>query len=80
MPVLCGPSWETVHALLQGQGKWAAGPEEGGLARAHAARALAELCAEPGLHKLLHSSGAVSVLAHHTAELVGLLLPQLEWT
>ena len=69
------PVWETLHALLQAEGKWGAGPEEGGLARAHAARALAELSAEPGLHKLLDRSGAVSVLAHHTAELVGPFTP-----
>lgn len=64
---------------MQAQGKWATGPEEGGLARAHAARALAELCAEPGLHKLLDSSGAVSVLAHHTAELVGPTFASPKW-
>ncbi|BDA43534.1 hypothetical protein COCOBI_04-5460 [Coccomyxa sp. Obi] len=68
----------TLLQALQAQGKWAAGPEEGGLARAHAARALAELCAEPGLHKLLDSSGAVSVLAHHTAELAALSKEQPE--
>ncbi|CAL8468502.1 g8042 [Coccomyxa elongata] len=68
----------TLLQALQAQGKWATGPEEGGLARAHAARALAELCAEPGLHKLLDNSGAVSVLAHHTAELAALSKEQPE--
>jgi hypothetical protein len=63
---------------VQAQGKWAVGPEEGGLGRAQAARALAELCAEPSLHDVLDRSGAVKAIALHAAELVGLhslLLP-----
>lgn len=56
--------------MLQAKGKWGEGPEEGGLAKAQAARALAELCAEPSLHGLLDKSGAVAAIAHHSTELV----------
>ncbi|EIE19498.1 hypothetical protein COCSUDRAFT_58774 [Coccomyxa subellipsoidea C-169] len=59
----------TLLQALEAEGRWAIGPEEGGLARAHAARALAELCAEPRLHETLDRRGAVKAIAHHAAEL-----------
>ncbi len=57
---------------LQARGGWEDGPEEGGIARAQAARALAELAAEPRLHALLVDSGAAAALASQGAEMVGL--------
>ena len=62
---------------MQSEGGWENGPEEGGIARAFAARALAELCAAPELHGTLSMCGAAKALAEHGAEAVGLLHPYL---
>lgn len=59
-----------LFSALQAEGAWRNGPEDGGIARAQAARALAELCAEPSLHPLLNKTGATEVLGRHAAELV----------
>ena len=56
--------------LVQGEGSWEQGPEQGGLAKSHAARALAELAAEEQLHPLLMHSGAVDAIIGRGAELV----------
>ena len=60
---------------MQSEGGWENGPEEGGIARASAARALAELCAAPELHGTISKTGAAQALAEHGAEAVGLLYP-----
>lgn len=62
-------SWH-FHHILQSEGGWESGPEEGGIARAFAARALAELCAAPELHGTISRSGAAKALAEHGAEAV----------
>ncbi|CAK0781468.1 hypothetical protein CVIRNUC_005381 [Coccomyxa viridis] len=53
---------------LKSEGGWENGPEEGGIARASAARALAELCAAPELHGTISKTGAAQALAEHGAE------------
>ena len=58
---------------MQSEGGWENGPEEGGIARASAARALAELCAAPELHGTISKCGAAKALAEHGAEAVGLI-------
>ena len=55
---------------MQSENGWEHGPEEGGIARAFAARALAELCAAPELHSTISRSGAAKALAQHGAEAV----------
>ena len=55
---------------MQSDGGWENGPEEGGIARASSARALAELCAAPELHTTISRSGAARALAEHGAEAV----------
>ena len=62
--------WTHVCLLAQGEGSWEQGPEQGGLAKSHAARALAELAAEEQLHPLLMQSGAVDAIIGRGAELV----------
>ena len=57
-------------AYVQSEGGWENGPEEGGIARASSARALAELCAAPELHTTISRSGAARALAEHGAEAV----------
>ena len=62
---------------MQSEGGWENGPEEGGIARASAARALAELCAAPELHGTISKTGAAQALAEHGAEAVGFPPPFL---
>ena len=59
-------------AGLQSRGKWADGPEDGGIARTHAARLLAELSAQPQLHSFLIKHGAAAAITGAAAVLVSL--------
>ena len=66
-------SWQQKNEgniFVQSENGWEYGPEEGGIARAFAARALAELCAAPELHSTISRSGAAKALAQHGAEAV----------
>ena len=49
---------------------WREGPEEGGIAKAHAARILAELAGDAALHPLLLRSGAAAALSASAVETV----------
>lgn len=62
----------TLAHAIRGEGSWEQGPEQGGLAKSHAARALAELAAEEQLHPLLMHSGAVDAIIGRGAELAQL--------
>lgn len=55
---------------LQGEDRWDSGPEEGGLAKSHAARLLSELAGYERLHPLLIHTGAAQALAERGQELV----------
>ena len=69
-------SADCAHSL-QSRGKWSEGPEDGGIARTHAARLLAELAGQPGLHDYLIKLHAASVLADSAAYLVRPMLSML---
>ena len=56
--------------VSQSQGTWADGPEDGGIARTHAARLLAELANQPGMHSLLVQSQAANAIAESVAAMV----------
>ena len=56
--------------MLQSQGTWADGPEDGGIARTSAARLLAELAGRPNMHSLLIQSNAAPALAESVAAMV----------
>ena len=56
--------------ILQGEDRWDSGPEEGGLAKSHAARLLSELAGYERLHPLLIHTGAAQALAERGQELV----------
>ena len=58
---------------VQSQGTWADGPEDGGIARTHAARLLAELASQPGMHSLLVQSQAANAIAESVAAMVWFL-------
>ena len=58
-----------VHAE-QGEDRWDSGPEQGGLAKSHAARLLSELAGYEKLHPLMVRSGAAAALADRGEELV----------
>ena len=59
------------HSLAeQGEDRWDSGPEEGGLAKSHAARLLSELAGYGKLHPLMVHSGAAAALADRGEELV----------
>ena len=73
----CKPHGCSPVLRMQSEGGWGDGPEEGGIARAFSARALAELCAAPELHGTISACGAAKALAEHGAEAVGLLHPSL---
>lgn len=73
--IACKPRSWSPGLRVQSEGGWENGPEEGGIARASAARALAELCAAPELHGTISKTGAAQALAEHGAEAVGLLHP-----
>ena len=55
---------------MQSQGTWADGPEDGGIARTHAARLLAELAAQPSMHSLLVQSQAATAITESVAAVV----------
>ncbi len=55
----------------QGEDRWDSGPEEGGLAKSHAARLLSELAGYGKLHPLMVHSGAAAAIADRGEELVG---------
>lgn len=57
---------------MQGEGEWAEGPEEGGVARCYAARCCAELAGDGGMHQALLKSGLADALAERAAALVSL--------
>lgn len=57
----------------QGEDRWDSGPEEGGLAKSHAARLLSELAGYDKLHALMVRSGAAEALADRGEELVRLI-------
>ena len=54
----------------QGDDRWDSGPEEGGLAKSHAARLLSELSGYEKLHGLMVHTGAAQALADRGQELV----------
>lgn len=55
---------------MQGEDRWDSGPEEGGLAKSHAARLLSELAGYEKLHALMVRSGAAGAVADRGEELV----------
>lgn len=57
----------------QGEDRWDSGPEEGGLAKSHAARLLSELAGYDKLHALMVRSGAAEAVADRGEELVSLI-------
>lgn len=59
-----------MRVSLQGEDRWDSGPEEGGLAKSHAARLLSELAGYERLHPLLIHTGAAQALAERGQELV----------
>ena len=54
----------------QGEDRWDSGPEEGGLAKSHAARLLSELAGYAKLHPLMVHTGAAAAIAGRGQELV----------
>lgn len=56
--------------MEQGEDRWDSGPEEGGLAKSHAARLLSELAGYEKLHGLMVRSGAAEAIADRGGELV----------
>lgn len=62
---------------LQGEGEWADGPEEGGVARCYGARCCAELAGDGGMHQALLESGLADALAERAAAMVSLGLNSL---
>lgn len=54
----------------QGEDRWDSGPEEGGLAKSHAARLLSELAGYEKLHAIIVRSGAAEAIADRGGELV----------
>ena len=54
----------------QGEDRWDSGPEQGGLAKSHAARLLSELAGYEKLHRLMVHSGAAEALADRGEDLV----------
>ena len=62
---------------LQGEDRWDSGPEEGGLAKSHAARLLSELAGYEKLHGLMVRTGAAEAIADRGEELVSSSSPHL---
>lgn len=58
------------HHAEQGEDRWDSGPEEGGLAKSHAARLLSELAGYAKLHPLMVHTGAAAAIAGRGQELV----------
>ena len=67
-PLQCN-SVQPEHAE-QGEDRWDSGPEEGGLAKSHAARLLSELAGYAKLHPLMVHTGAAAAIAGRGQELV----------
>ncbi|KAL3137901.1 hypothetical protein ABBQ38_005150 [Trebouxia sp. C0009 RCD-2024] len=61
---------------MRGEDRWDSGPEEGGLAKSHAARLLSELAGYDKLHALMVRSGAAEALADRGEELARLSAKQ----
>ena len=66
----CSSQHLTAAASVEGEGKWADGPEDGGSARAAAARCCAELAGNGDAHAALVETGLADALAEQGAELV----------
>lgn len=61
---------------MRGEDRWDSGPEEGGLAKSHAARLLSELAGYDKLHALMVRSGAAEAVADRGEELARLSAKQ----
>lgn len=61
---------------MRGEDRWDSGPEEGGLAKSHAARLLSELAGYGKLHPLMVHSGAAAAIADRGEQLARLSAKQ----